>query len=398
MDATVLHGPFQFPYHAGFETRGLTTSLLYHGGLNATMPGWLAPEITENVIRVFEASRGTRLEPLFTYCLNAVGIGKKLCSDLRADLAPLQDRFKIVHVLYQGTPDSYRLWEGLGHELKAPLTLELASPEARIVASVEFCWRVNELVLVPMGPDDVVGLVIDRITKCGGPEFFLSECFLHRFTMAQHMPAIVTSSRHIVDALAGLAETMKLDVTGGAAKTREEHVTFLLFDGLLRQHVSALTSKERAERLRKLLDEESEHIDKFRERVRRTARSICTDVTSERDLKDVVDQTVEDTAPELCAIAKLDRTTVTRVGRRLTESPSLWTSVAGLLGSALATLPPIIPAAAAATVFAALGAAALASRRERAEVLAKSPWSLVYHLDGLRDEGDDSVVPSVPTE
>jgi hypothetical protein len=41
--------PFQFPYHAGFATRGLTTSLLYHGGLNATLPGWIAPEITENV-------------------------------------------------------------------------------------------------------------------------------------------------------------------------------------------------------------------------------------------------------------------------------------------------------------------------------------------------------------
>jgi hypothetical protein len=325
------------------------------------------------------------------YCLDGVGIAKKLTADLASDLDPLEDRFKIIRVVYDGSPESYRLWEGLDHVVKAPLTLELSNPEARIVACVEFCWRVSELILSPLPPDEVVAFVIDRITKCGGPDAFLAECLLHRFSMTHRMPALVTTSRHIVDVLAGLAGAMNLDVGPGPAESREEHVTLLLFDGLLRQHVGALTSKDRAARLRFVL------IEKFRDRVRRAAKLICEQVNSEQKLKEVVDQTVDETAPELAAIADLDRSTITRLGRRLTESSSLWTSVAGLIGSALATLPPVVPAAAAVTALAALGTAALASRRERDEALAKSPWSLVYHLDGLKDEeGGDALIPPMP--
>ena len=94
---------------------------------------------------------------------------------------------------------------------------------------------------------------------------------------------------------------------------------------------------------------------------------------------------MESIEPELAEIIDADRAAIKRIGQRVIESAGVWTSIAGLVGTALSSLPAIVPAAFAVTTLATLGSAAVASKNDRASKLGKSPWSLVYYARRLLD-------------
>jgi hypothetical protein len=83
---------------------------------------------------------------------------------------------------------------------------------------------------------------------------------------------------------------------------------------------------------------------------------------------------------EVAATLRIDRKSYWSLVEKVTESPGFWAAVAGLIGRALGSFPPVVPAAAALTAFSLLGANALKVSRERKKALKKSRWSFVYHL------------------
>jgi hypothetical protein len=62
----------------------------------------------------------------------------------------------------------------------------------------------------------------------------------------------------------------------------------------------------------------------------------------------------------------------------VSENPTVWTTVAGLIGSAI-SLPGVVTGALALTAFSLLGAGATKASRERRDTLRKSPWSFLYY-------------------
>jgi len=377
-DEVPLISAFVFPYHLGPSISAFAVPLLYHGHLAVTVPIFHTPDVLDWFERVNAAAiaRSSVLVPLFADASLHLQLAQREADEWKPLTDALRMRLTRVEVGYSCAPSAYVASSELFMESADLASAALRSVEERKVAAIEFVWRVYELARLLDSADDAVVTLEERVAALPGVWSLLEECYLHRYCSAFRrgsLPMATDSTR----ALKILAQTGRNVEAEEQRAVVEEQLRFTLFDRILSDHVGDLSDVKRATGLAVLLRERAVELEKFKSHISRCASDLVDAREAEREtaLHDSL-STLTNAANEVAALDVRQRE---RMFETLTEDRSLWATVAGLLGAAIGSLPAVVPATLAVTLFASVGTAALRARRERERILAGSPFSFVYY-------------------
>lgn len=382
--------PLAFPHHIGPGTRNLTTALLYHRGLEVSLPGWIVETPIEafNIVFAHAVAASHPLRPVFGSVAHFFELAQVQGIEAMEALRPLGGRITKVLTVYPGTTDAYASWEPI-HNSCLPVAADaLSDPITSCTASVEFVWRVWEAALeLGADPDDVktvnasavLALLDERAKRLGDPKLLLAECVLNRYCMPRSgAGSYATASASAVELLASIGTTLKRDIDDVDTTTiRREALAFYLYDRVVEPFVSSMTPPA-IPVLAALIDENEEALVRMRTHCENEAAALIASSPNPQSMRAALAKSLGRMTEEAQAIAKVDRSTVRTYFETLSESYVAWTTIAGLIGSAV-SLPAVVTASLAITGFSLMGANAVKASRERREALQASPWMPLYH-------------------
>jgi len=351
------------------------------------MPGWLAPGPIETFQRLHARSvkLAHPLQPLLDSVFHFFGLAQLHAQREFENLEPLKDRFLRTLVVYPGTEETYRSWEPLHKPCLAACHLSLANPLNMCTASVEFLWRSWEVALElgadpdqpdTIDPDRILGFLADRADTLGNPELLVAECSLNRYFMPRSgAGSYVTDSEEVAD-LVSVIRDRESDQREEPDQTLEV-LTFFFFDQILQQYTNPL-SRNYAPQLAKLMTSQAEPLQRLREKCSEQALGLLSNPPNKNLLEKAILQSLRNMTDEACIIADSDSRTMASYFSQLSQNPTVWGTVAGLLGS-LTTPHDVVTASFAVAGLSVLGASAMEARSKQKGVLKSSPWSFVYY-------------------
>lgn len=362
------------------------------------MPMFASEAVLATFYAVGDRAHETKhaLAPLFATAAQYFHTAQEHCIAETKTIQPLAPWVTIVYAVYPGNTEAYDSWAPLLPKLLAPALASLDDPLHLCTASVEFVWRVWELALdLGADVDDVKAKTVDRdgvlnsllarasrLGPSGHWMLLLGECALMRYCMPRSGHGFyATSSEHavgILGAMGALIESEGEDLAGTSIETaRSESLSFYLFDRVLDGFVKPLHPPN-VERVAQIMSDQAEARVRMREMCRSEAGTLLASGASDRRLQQLIDSSLKRMTDEAQAIANVDSATFRAYLAKLSEDPTLWASVSGMMGMAVG-LPDMIAASLAITSLSIVGAAGVGARREKRERLNGSPWSLVYY-------------------
>lgn len=385
-------GPLSFPHHVGPGTRDHTSALLYHGGIGVTLPGWFNPTVLLTFLAVGQHAHKTAhpLTPLFSSALHYFDLAHEQSKSEMVSLEPLSPWVTAVVTLYPGNTEAYESWTPLHPALLPLAAMSLEDPLHLATAGVEFVWRVWELALElgasaeETSPSDVnhqgiLDALQTRATQLGNGPLLFAECALNRYCMPRSGAGFyVTSSDHAVGILGAMGLLIEgEDDTAAATVARTEHLSFYLFDRILKPFIKPLHAPN-VERVATLMADHAEARLRMRNHCESSAGTLIASGAIGSQLEQLVQRAFIQMSDEAQSIADVDAATLRDYLDRLSEDPKVWTAVAGLVGTSVG-LPEAVAASLAVTTLSLLGAHAVAARRQKRDTLKGSPWGLVYY-------------------
>jgi hypothetical protein len=384
-------GPLAFPHHLGPGTRDLTPVLLFHERMAVTMPGWLAPGVLATFFTVGEYAsvHQHRLSPVFNMANHYLELAQKQAIAALDAFEPLGSRIARVLAVYPGDSNAYAKWDPLLDRCLPIAVALLREPLHCCTASVEFAWRVWETSLeLGADPDDPTAARPDAILQAldarahrlgDDPLLLLAESGMNRYCMPRSgAGSYATASASAVSMLAAIGADMTGDVANEDISVRREALAFFLFEQVAQPFLKPLTPST-ASMIADLMAQHVEPLSRMRRKCEQEALVLLSDRTLDpRLLSSAVSTSVETMEDEAQAIAGLDQKSMRSYVSTISENPTVWATVSGLVASA-AALPEVVTASLAITAFSLLGATAVKASRERRESLQKSPWAFLYH-------------------
>lgn len=384
-------GPLAFPHHFGPGVRDLTSVLLFHEQLTVTMPGWLAQGTLATFFTVGEyaAAHQHRLSPAFNMANHYLELAQKQAISAVDAFKPLGSRITRVLAVYPGDSTAYAKWEPLLDRCLPVAAALLNEPLHCCTASVEFVWRVWETSLelgadpndpAAARPDEILRVLDARAAQLGNdPLLLIAESGLNRYCMPRSgAGSYATASESAVAMLATIGTDMVGDITHEDMNVRHEALAFYLFEQITQPFLKPLTPTT-ASVIAQLMTEHAEPLARMRKTCEREALNLLSDRSIDpRLVPSAVSASVEAMTEEAQAITGLDQKSMRTYLSTISENPTVWATVGGLVASAVA-LPEVVTASLAITAFSLLGATAVKASRERRESLRNSPWAFLYH-------------------
>lgn len=169
------------------------------------------------------------------------------------------------------------------------------------------------------------------------------------------------------------------DIPDPPVEWRARQLQWYLFQQVLSGPSGGLDDPERAEKFSAILDTSSEPVQSIKDVLYKRALDMVNDA-SLRDESAAVGAVYTEIQEEIQDLARFDSESFSRLITGLKEDRVFIGSVATLVSSPLAGLGFLVASAAFITAGSVVLAHSLKARRERAEVLRSSPWSLVHTL------------------
>jgi hypothetical protein len=293
-------------------------------------------------------------------------------------LAPLGDRLKRVFVIGPGGRQPYDDWLPLHDKCLPVVSKTLENQQILNSACTEFVWRVYELFLeLDENPDKVLNYLNGRSNSLGSPDHLLLESSLHHYSIGKvNFPEFITDS---IEVLAVLSEVgSSFDENWDNDEVKVAQIAYFLFETLLEKYVPKL-HPDNLDKLLSILNNKNDSINAAKKKCFAEAKKLIVK-DSKSSNKEIVTETINNFKSEISEIAELNSRAWTDFLQSLSEDRVFWTSIAGLIGALVGSMPSVVPAAAAITALSSIGTTALKERRLRCERLQNSPWSLVYYL------------------
>jgi hypothetical protein len=300
-------------------------------------------------------------------------------------LKPIEKKFTRALVVYPGTAEAYSSWEPMHKQWLEICHAGLENALNMSTASVEFLWRCWEIGLElgaepeqpeTIDPDRVLQFLVQRAKVLGHPELLLAECTLNRYCMPRSGAGSYATDSEIAAALIAAIRGDKPTEQEAAAE-RAESLSFFFFDQILQKYTQPLR-RDYVPTLAELLERHEVPLRRMRDKCHDEAMQLLAHPPDERLLQKVILRSLRSMTDEAAAIADSDSRAIKSYFAALSQNPTIWGTVGGVLGS-LAVMPPAVTASFAVAAFSVLGASAVKAQGEKNAAIRQSSFSFVYY-------------------
>jgi len=263
------------------------------------------------------------------------------------------------------------------------LSSQIRNPSMFNVAVKEFVWHVHELYLELNGNIQKILKYIEidaKKYKC--PFEYLASFICHRIVALEGNPVhVLTNNELMIDMLAGLGRNIESDIIEDQSFTKEEILSFRLFDTILYPFVPSL-DKSNSKKLIRLKFEKNDELNIFKQHIKEITVELLESYENKKYSKTIdAEKTISSLKNTIRDALEIDRNTLNKYFQALLEDRAVWIGIAGLISSLIKGTSPIIPASFGVTALTAAGTEALKAQRLRKEHLKANPTQFLYYLD-----------------